>query len=310
MPFDPPRRGYAYIDGELPNRSKRPGTTRTAQVLPRKNYDTAELARQARHQAREEARRRSRTTSKATPDEEEDNDEDIDGNGDIWPPHVTTRSAIRYNVPPDLLPEGEYQVGNQRFHVHYHYAKVPLRAHAQPQLPPAPQQQTRYADEIDEVETQRPPTRRRRGVHLHWLAILGLGMVFMLALVVCGNAVSTWWTIHQDDSTYGRPRTFQIDAVVGHNDSTENPSHFEAINLNRHIIVIELPGGDSSKARIYNITTLFGNGQDLTPVTISFKDVNGDGLFDMEVHIQGQTIVFINENGQFRPLKPTEHVHL
>jgi hypothetical protein len=135
-------------------------------------------------------------------------------------------------------------------------------------------------------------------------------MVFMLALVVCGNAVVSWWTIHLDDSTYGRPRTFQIDAVVGHNDSAENPSHFEAINLNRHIIVIELPGGDSSKARIYNITTLFGNGQELTPVTLSFKDVNNDGLLDMEVHIQGQTIVFINENGQFRPLKPTEHVHL
>ena len=303
MQFDPTRRGYAYIDGELPNRSKRPGTTRTAQVLPRKNYDTAELARQARHQAREEARKRSRTTNRATPDEEEYDDEDIDGNGDVWPPQVVTRSTIRYNLPP----EGVYQTGNKRVHVQY--ADIPPRASAKPQLPP-PQQQTRYADEIDELETERLPKRRKKGVHLHWLAILGIGMVFMLALVVVGNAVISWWTIHQDDATYGRPRAFQIDAVVGHNDSAENPSHFEAINLNRHIIVIELPGGDSSKARIYNITTLFGNGQELTPVTISFKDVNNDGLLDMEIHIQGQTIVFINENEQFRPLKPTEHVHL
>src|SRR5260370_34859488 len=286
MPFDPTRRGYAYIDGELPNRSKRPGTTRTAQVLPRKNYDTAELARQARHQAREEARRRSKTTSKATPDEEEDNEEAIDGNGDVWPPHVVTKSAIRYTMPPEgVYREGEYQIGNQRFHVQYHYAKVPLRAHAQPQLPPAPQQQP-YADETYEGETERPPKRRRGGVHLHWLAILGIGMVFMLALVVCGNAVVSWRTIHQDDSTYGRPRTFQIDAVIGHNDSADNPSHFEAINLHRHIIVIELPGGDSSKARIYNITTLFGNGQEVTPVTLIFKDVKNDGLLYMEVHIQ------------------------
>src|SRR5260370_15931595 len=112
MPFDPTRRGYAYIDGELPNRSKRPGTTRTAQVLPRKNYDTAELARQARHQAREEARRRSKTTSKATPDEEKDNDKDIDSNGDLWPPQAVTRIAIRYDVPPeDVYPEGDYQIG-------------------------------------------------------------------------------------------------------------------------------------------------------------------------------------------------------
>src|SRR5260370_34545654 len=199
MPFDPTRRGYAYIDEDLPNRSKRPGTTRTAQVLPRKNYDTAELARQARHQAREEARKRSRTTGKATPDEGEEDDEDIDGNGDIWPPQVTTRSAIRYNVPPDLLPEGEYQVGNQRFHGQYHYAKAPLRAHAQTQLPPAPQQQTRYADETREVETQRPATRRRRAVQLHTLAILSLGMVTMLALVFCVDAVSFSPTISQNN---------------------------------------------------------------------------------------------------------------
>jgi hypothetical protein len=135
-------------------------------------------------------------------------------------------------------------------------------------------------------------------------------MLFMLSLVVVGNAVVSWWQTHQDDMTYGRPRTFQIDAVVGHNDSADHPSHFEAINLNRHIIVIEFPGGDVSKARSYSITTLFGSGQELTPVTLSFKDVDNDGLLDMEIHIQGQTIVFINENGQFRPQKPTERVHL
>src|SRR5258708_19605324 len=100
MPYEPTRRGYAYSDGALPNRSKRPGTTRTAQVLPRKNYDTAELARQARHQAREEARKRSRTTGKATPDEGEEDDEDIYGNGDIWPPQVTTTSPTPHNIPP------------------------------------------------------------------------------------------------------------------------------------------------------------------------------------------------------------------
>jgi len=301
MTYEPSRGVYRYIDEETHFPHQTSGH-RAKQVLPQKNYDTAELARQARHQAREEARKRSRTTNRATPDDDEEYDEaDIDGNGDVWPPQVATRSAIRHT----LLPEGVYQAGNKRLHVEY--VDIPPRAHAKPRLPPAPQQQT-YADEIDGIETERPP--RRRGVRLHWLAILGIGMVIMLALVVVGNAVSTWWTIHQGDATYGRPRTFQIDAVVGHNDSTENPSHFEAINLNRHIIVIELPGGDSSKARIYNITTLFGNGQDLTPVTLSFKDVNGDGLLDMEVHIQGQTIVFINENGQFRPLKPTEHVHL
>jgi len=43
---------------------------------------------------------------------------------------------------------------------------------------------------------------------------------------------------------------------------------------------------------------------------MSFKDVNGDGLLDMEIHIQDQTVVYINQNGQFRPLKAGEHVSL
>src|SRR5260370_17924925 len=100
MPFDPTRRGYAYIDGELPNRSKRPGTTRTAQELPRKNYDTAELARQPRRHAREEARKRSRTTNSATSDEEKDEDEDINGNGEDWRPHILTTLATPHTTPP------------------------------------------------------------------------------------------------------------------------------------------------------------------------------------------------------------------
>src|SRR5260370_34047825 len=106
MPYDPTKRGYAYIDGELPNRQRQPGTTRTAQVLPRKNYDNAELARQARHQAREEARQRSRpaahTNAGIPNDYEEDDLADIDGNDDVWPlsmPTITRSYAT--NLPHD-----------------------------------------------------------------------------------------------------------------------------------------------------------------------------------------------------------------
>ena len=116
--------------------------------------------------------------------------------------------------------------------------------------------------------------------------------------------------MHQDDATYGRPRTYQVDAVVGHNDSPSNPSHFIFLNLNRQVIVTELPGGDTTHARIYNGPTLFGDGQDLTPITAEFKDVNGDGKPDMIVHIQDQRLVFINDGTQFRPQKPGEQVHL
>ena len=142
------------------------------------------------------------------------------------------------------------------------------------------------------------------------LIALIVGMLVMAVLALAFSALGSWWRIHQDDMTYGRPRTFQMDAVVGHSDSASNPSHFIFINLNRHVEIIELPGGDATHARIYNGPTLFGDGQDLTPVTAEFRDMNGDGKLDMIVHIQDQRLVYINDGTQFRPLQQGEHVNL
>jgi hypothetical protein len=52
---------------------------------------------------------------------------------------------------------------------------------------------------------------------------------------------------------------------------------------------------------IYSGPVLLGNGQDLTPVTLSFSDVNGDGKLDMVLHILDQTIVFLNNGTKFVP---------
>ena len=141
------------------------------------------------------------------------------------------------------------------------------------------------------------------------LAIV-VGMLLMALLAFVLSSLGAWWQTHQDDVTYGRPRTFQMDAVVGHNDSPANPSHFIFLNLNRHVEIIELPGGDGTHAHIYIGPTLFGDGQDLTPITGEFRDVNGDGKPDMIVHIQDQRLVFINDGTQFRPQQPGDQVHL
>ena len=175
------------------------------------------------------------------------------------------------------------------------------------------QQQVDTGDiEEDEQETQRPrpPKRGHTRVRWHPLVYLGAGMIAMGFLWIAITYATIFVQTALNDWHYSRPRTYQTDAVVGHGDSQQNPSHFIAVNLNRHVLVIEVPGGDPSKARIYPITTLFGDGQDLTPVTLTFKDVTGDGKLDMEIHIQDQTLVMINENGGFRPLKPGEKVHL
>ena len=142
----------------------------------------------------------------------------------------------------------------------------------------------------------------------HPLLYLGVGMIAMLALWTLLTSAMSWWNTTWGDLHYGRPRTFQMDTFVGHNETIGTPSHFIAINLNGRIEVIEFPGGDGSKARIYLGPQLYGTGDDLIPVTLSFADVNGDHLPDMIIHFQSSRIVFINYQGGFRPLRPEERV--
>jgi hypothetical protein len=142
----------------------------------------------------------------------------------------------------------------------------------------------------------------------HPLLYLGVGMIAMLALWTLLTVAISWWNTTWDDLHYGRPRTFQIDAFVGHNESAGTPSHFIAINLNGRIEIIEFPGGDGSKARIYLGPQLYGTGDDLIPVTLSFVDVNSDHLLDMIIHFQSTRIVFINDQGGYRPLRPEERL--
>lgn len=142
----------------------------------------------------------------------------------------------------------------------------------------------------------------------HPLLYLGVGMIAMLALWTLLTSAIGWWNTTWDDLHYGRPRTFQTDAFVGHNESAGTASHFMAINLNGRIEIIEFPGGDGSKARIYLGPQLYGTGDNLIPVTLSFADVNGDHLPDMIIRFQSSRIVFINDQGGFRPLRPEERL--
>ncbi len=83
-------------------------------------------------------------------------------------------------------------------------------------------------------------------------------------------------------------------------------SHIIALNLNGRFEVIEFPGGDASKARIYIGPQLYGNSQDLIPVTLSFVDVAGNHHPDMILHFQDTNIVYVNDQGGFRPANASE----
>jgi hypothetical protein len=71
------------------------------------------------------------------------------------------------------------------------------------------------------------------------------------------------------------------------------------------VLIIEIPGGDASRTRIFTGPILFGDGQDLTPVTGEVRDVNGDGKPDLIVHIQDQQRVFLNDGTTFHPQSGT-----
>jgi hypothetical protein len=199
---------------------------------------------------------------------------------DEWPPRVPN-SAIKYTTTTTQPPV--IRSGNRRYVIHT-----------------SPPQHTTYPQHEEEAPRQR---------RVHWLLIFGIGMAAMLTLWVLGTILINWWNVTLDDWHYGRPRTYQIDAVVSHNnDSVQHPSHFIAINLNHRIEIIEFPAGDAAHAKVYVALSLMGDDETLAVVTLSFKDVNGDNKPDMIVTVGETHYIFINDNGQFRPLKAGEQL--
>jgi hypothetical protein len=239
------------------------------------------------------------------PDEAWEDEQDEELLDEEWPARTHT-SAVRYHTtaydgsPGTALVRRTTATGQR-------VQGVPARRSA---LPPR-QRDAGYAWPPPvrvEREPSPPPSRpRRERLRLHWSLWLGIGMLIMTGGWLALSVLGSWWQTTQDDWHYGYPRTFQADAVVGHNrDAPAHPSHFLALNLSRHILVIELPAGDPSKARIYSGPVLLGQGQERTPVTLSFQDVNGDGKPDLLVWVADTHVVFLNDGGGFRPARPGE----
>ena len=218
-------------------------------------------------------------------------DDDLGEDDHVWPPRLPN-SARRYQAL--TTQDGRTRGGYAGARPVSPRNAVPARRSAptteqtrQPSLLPAPS-----------GRTHRP----------HWLLLVGLALCTMLVGWVVLTLLSTWWQVTQDDWHYGRPRTYQVDMVVGHADSTSHPSHFLALNFDSHIEVIEFPGGDASKAKIYLGPTLIGPGEDLAVVTLTFQDVSGHGKLDMIINVADSHFVFINEQGAFRLARPGEAV--
>ena len=255
-------------------------------------------------------------------------DEQLDDDT-LYPSHMSS-SAKRYqqttDVPPPSAQRAVTRTSQQQLRQRDRYNTVnvyvrrrssqgptssyQLHTTTQQQAPrPARQPEPEHDDDEPETEHLPRPHQRGRKPRFHWLVYLGVGMGVMLLLWIVGTIALTWWQGYQDDLRYGHPRTYQCDARVGHNDA-QTPSHFIALNLNHRVEVLEFPGGDATKARVYLGPTLTGQTSDQDIVTVSFQDVNGDGKPDMIVSVENAKYVYINDNGAFRPLHANEHIDI
>jgi hypothetical protein len=131
-----------------------------------------------------------------------------------------------------------------------------------------------------------------------WL-YLGVGMTVMLVLVMLLSTTLGWFITTLDTIRYGYPRTYQVDAWVGHHEDTGKPSHFIAINLNRHIEIIEIAGDDPGHTRIFDGPVLYGPDGNLTPVTLRFVTPPGKKYPNMIVQFGSTQLIYLNENGTF-----------
>ena len=151
------------------------------------------------------------------------------------------------------------------------------------------------------------PDWKPRLVALRPYIQIGLALVIAYAFL---SLITGWGKIWIDDLRYGRPRTQQVSGLVGHNEGAGQPTHFVAMNLNRRVVVIEMPGGDVTKAQTLQGPYLFGANEDLTPVGLQLRDVNADTKQDLVVSVKSEEIIYINTGDTFRLINADERRQL
>lgn len=235
-----------------------------------KHYARQQLPRIPQEQIYAAAEARRRRTTADVPVHDTGYELEEDEEYYVTRPHS---SARRYNTDTEGVQI--IRQGNRQFVIHDELPSVRQR-----QLQPEPQ-----------------PHR-----HMNPLVWIGAALSLMIIGFFVFSTMSGFIQAKQEDLQFGQLRHFTINAVVGHADSTTSPSHFIGENNNGDIYVIELPGGETSKAHIYQITTIPHNTGN-PPVSISFQDINGDGKLDMLVQIGDQdnpiTIILLNNGSQF-----------
>jgi hypothetical protein len=142
------------------------------------------------------------------------------------------------------------------------------------------------------------------------VAYIITGILALLAVYVLLSSLIGAGRVLVDDVMYGRPRTFHLTANVGRPEEANAPTHLIAMNLDRQVVIVEIPGGDSSKVRTLPGPYLFGAGENLTPVTMRLADMNGDGAQDLIVRVKDEEMVYVNRDNSFTLITAEERQQL
>jgi hypothetical protein len=158
----------------------------------------------------------------------------------------------------------------------------------------------------DRARAYSPAAPRRLNAVVY---VITLVLAVLAVYAVVGLAMGKLHVV-VDDLRYGRPRTTQLNGFVGHDEAAGQPTHLMAINLNRQVIIVELPGGDPAKARSIAGPYLFGADEDLTPVVLSLHDADRDGQVDLLLDVRRELLVYLNKDGVFRLPTAAEEAEL
>jgi len=162
-----------------------------------------------------------------------------------------------------------------------------------------------------EESTVEEDSSSREGLNIRGLL---LRAVLILSAIVAAAAllapILEWSQVRMDDLKYGRPRTDKLAVFVGHDDAEGIPTQLIAMNLNRRVVIIEIPGGDPSKIRTITGPYLVGHNEELATVTLRLLDVNSDSHPDLLVRVKDEEVVYINEKGAFRLMTKTERTQV
>jgi hypothetical protein len=88
------------------------------------------------------------------------------------------------------------------------------------------------------------------------------------------------------------------------------PTHIIALNMSGQIKVLVLPGGDTDAMQVLTGPYLVGHDAPYETAMPALQDLDGDGHVDLLVTVRGESIVYLNKDGQFRLITPEERTEL